>query len=250
MHRIHEGVYALGHLAPSREADWHAAVLAGGEDAVLSARCAASASQIRDGVGPRIDVAIPPSSHRERPGIRFHRALLAPFETTVWQGIPITTPSRTMVDLACHLRPDAEAIEWALRQLQYRRLYDPRLLEFSLHRRPNRILRGLLDGVEPTRSPLEIAFLRRVVERHGLPAPQVNVKVLGFTCDFVWPEALLIVETDGRQHDDPLQRAADRFRDALHSAAGWRTLRYRWPDVHRSAATAAEIMRHWRTRRL
>lgn len=248
--RVHEGVYALGHLAPSREAEWHGAVLAGGPGAVLSYRCAAAAFRIRDSVGSRIDVTIPPGSHRERPGIFLHRAVLEPFEIAEWQGIPITTPSRTMVDLACHLRPDEEAIEWALRQLQYRRHFDPKLLELSLHRRPNRILRQLLRGIEPTRSPLEIAFLRRVVDRHDLPRPDVNARVLGFTCDFVWPEALLIVETDGRQHDDPLQRAADAVRDGIHSAAGWLTLRYRWPDVHQSGATAAEILRHWRMRRL
>ena len=74
------------------------------------------------------------------------------------------------------------------------------------------------------------------------------MRVCGFTCDFVWPEALLIVETDGRQHDDPLQRAADGVRDEIHAQAGYRTLRYRWADVHRSAATAAEIARHWRER--
>jgi hypothetical protein len=157
LHRVHKGVYALGHLAPSREADWHAAVLAGGDGAVLSYRCAATALGIRDGVGPRIDVTIPSGSHRHRPGIFFHRADLAPFEIMTWQGVPITSPARTMVDLACHLRPDEEQIEWALRQLQYRRLFDPKLLELSLHRRPNRVPRGSYRASSPrarhSRSP-------------------------------------------------------------------------------------------------
>jgi hypothetical protein len=250
LHRVHKGVYALGHLAPSREADWHAAVLAGGDGAVLSYRCAATALGIRDGVGPRIDVTIPSGSHRHRPGIFFHRADLAPFEIMTWKGVPITSPARTMVDLACHLRPDEEQVEWALRQLQYRRLFDPKLLELSLHRRPNRVLTQLLQGIEPTRSPLEIAFLHRVVHRHGLPVPQTNVRPVSFTVDFYWPEARLIVETDGRQHDDPGQRAADAVRDELHAAAGLLTLRYRWADVHRHGQTAAEILRHWRIRHL
>src|SRR5688500_18535701 len=83
LHRVHQGVYALGHLAPSREGDWHAAVLACGEDAVLSCRCAATAWGIRDGVGPKIDVTIPPGSHRKRPGIQIHRANLLPFEKEI-----------------------------------------------------------------------------------------------------------------------------------------------------------------------
>src|SRR4051812_11151854 len=64
LHRVHQGVYALGHLAPSRLGDWHAAVLACGPDAVLSNRCAATAWQIRDGVAPKIDVTIPSDQRR------------------------------------------------------------------------------------------------------------------------------------------------------------------------------------------
>jgi very-short-patch-repair endonuclease len=246
LHRVHWGVYALGHIAPSREGDWHAAVLACGPEAVLSGRCAATAWQIRDGVGPRIDVTITPASHRARPGIAIHRCELLPFEKTVWHDIPITSPSRTVVDLAYELR-DEEGIEWALRQLQFRRLFDLKLLEISLQRRPNRTIRRLLAGVEPTRSPLEVAFLHRVVRRHHLPAPEVNVRVEGFLADFFWPEARLIAETDGQQHDQPLQRAADAHRDSIHAAAGYVVRRFRWADVFRHAdRTAAEILDLWR----
>ncbi len=239
--RVHRGVFALGHLAPSRLGDWQAAVLACGEDAALSVRCAATAFRIRDGVGPRIDVTVPSSSHRRRPGIVIHRCDLLPFEVGTWNNIPITSPARTMVDLSHHLE-DPEAIEWAMRQLQFHRLFDHKLLELSNQRRPNRAITRLLTSIEPTLSPLEIAFLHRVVRRHHLPAPEVNERVKGFLADFFWPEARLIVETDGKQHDQPLQRAADAHRDAIHAAAGILVLRYRWADVHRhDARTAAEI---------
>jgi very-short-patch-repair endonuclease len=250
LHRVHLGVFALGHLAPHRLGDWQGAVLACGPDAALSVRCAATAFQIRDGVGPRIDVTVPPWTHRRRPGIAVHRCDLLPFEKGAWNNIPITSPARTMVDLACHLR-DPEAIEWALRQMQFRRLFDLKLLELSLRRRPNRALGGLLAGIEPSRSPLEVAFLHRVVRRHNLPAPRVNERVEGFLADFFWPEARLIVETDGKHHDEPLQRAADEHRDAVHAAAGILVLRYRWTDVHRrDERTARQIRQHWRERHL
>jgi very-short-patch-repair endonuclease len=247
LHRVHEGVFALGHLAPSRLGDWHGAVLACGPDAVLSIRCAATALKIREGVGPTIDVTIPPGSGRRRPGIAIHRAPLPAFEVGTWSNIPITSPSRTMVDLAHHLK-DAEQIEWAMRQLQFQKLFDHKLLELANQRRPNRHITRLLNGFEPTLSPLEIAFLTRVVRRHNLPAPTVNTRVEGFLADFHWPEARLIVETDGKQHDQPLQRAADAHRDAIHEAAGYLVLRYRWTDVHvhheRTAARiAAELSR-------
>ncbi len=248
LHRLHENVLALGHLAPSREGDWHAAVLACGEDAVLSVRCAATAWRIRDGVGPRIDVTIPPGSGRRRPRIAIHRCNLLPFEKTVWRNIPITSPARTLVDLAHELK-DAEATEWAMREMQFRRLFDLKLLELSHHRRPIGHVGRLLAGVEPTRSRLEVAFLHRVVRPYHLPAPEVNERVEGFLADFYWPEARLIVETDGRQHDQPLQRAADAHRDGIHVAAGYLVRRYRWADVFvRPEQTAAEILQLCRLR--
>jgi very-short-patch-repair endonuclease len=179
-----------------------------------------------------------------------HRADLLPFEVGRWRDIPITSPSRTMVDLAHELH-DEEEIEWALRQLQYRRLFDQKLLELSNRRRPNAILGRLLAGIEQTRSPLEIAFLHRVVRLHHLPTPEVNAKVCGYTADFWWPAARLIIETDGKQHDFPLQKAADEARDAIHAAAGILVVRYRWADVHvHHARTAAEIEHHLRLRHL
>jgi very-short-patch-repair endonuclease len=240
LHRVHQGVYALGHLAPNRLGDWMGAVLACGPRAVLSERCAATAFRVRDGVGPRIDVTIPTASYRRRPGIAIHQVDLLPFELDTWHDIPITSPNRTMVDLAHHLK-DPEQIEWAMRQLQFRRLYDHKLLELSNHRRPNKTISRLLRGIQPTRSPLEIAFLHRVVEQHRLPIPEVNARPLTFLVDFFWADQRLIAETDGSQHDDPLQRQADALRDAIHARAGYLTLRYRWRDVRAHQTTAAAI---------
>jgi very-short-patch-repair endonuclease len=248
LHRLHVGVFAVGHLAPSRLGDWHAAVLACGPDAVLSRRCAATAFQIRDGVGPRIDVTLPANQRRRRPGIDVHRANLLMYERGTWNNIPITSPARTLIDLAHELR-DEEGIEWAMREMQFRRLFDRQLLELSNRRRPNRTVTRLLADLAPTRSRLEVDFLHRVVGRHRLPTPEVNVRVDGFLCDFVWPEARLIAETDGAGHDQPLMRAADAHRDNLLGLAGHLVLRYRWADVHRHhARTAAQILQAWRLR--
>lgn len=238
LHRVHKGVYALGHLAPSRLGDWHAAVLACGPGAVLSHRCAATALKIRDAVGPRIDVTIPSTSGRRRPGIAIHHCDLLACEIGTWMRIPITSPSRTMVDLAHELK-DEDAIQWAMRELQYVRLWDRQLLELSNHRRPNRTIARVIDDLPPTRSPLEVAFLTRVVRRHRLPAPECQAKLEGFHVDFLWPEARLVVEVDGKNHDLPLMRQADAIRDAALDAAGYRVLRYRWADIHHHDARTA-----------
>jgi very-short-patch-repair endonuclease len=154
-----------------------------------------------------------------------------------------------MVDLAHELR-DEDRITWALRQLEFTRLYDQKLLELSNQRRPSAVLTRLLRGVEPTLSPLEIAFLTRVVRRHNLPAPEVNARPFGLLVDFWWPDARLIVETDGKHHDLPLQRMADQARDALHEAAGVLTLRYRWVDAHVHDQRTADTIRATLTARM
>lgn len=250
LHRVHVGVYALGHLAPSRLADWHGDVLACGGDALLSIRCAATLLGIRDGVGPRTDVTIPPGSHRRRPGIEVHRSLVLPFERGTFANVPITSPARTLVDLAHHL-DDRDQVEWALREMQFRRLYDFSLLELSNRRRPHRVVAALLQGVAPTGSRLEVAFLNRVVRRHGLAEPVCQAKPLGFRVDFFWEEAMLVVEVDGKNHDQPLMRLADEHRDAALRAAGIEVLRFRWADVHmHHARTAATVRSAWRLRHL
>ena len=243
LHQVHRGVLAVGHLAPSVFGDAHAAVLAGGDGALLSVRWAARLLGIRDGVGPRIDVTIPPSGHRTRPGIAFHRSEVLPFERGTFAQIPITSPARTMVDLAHHLG-ERDGIEWALREMQFRRLYDHRLLELSNRRRPSRFLNALLEDLAPTGSPLEVAFLNRVVRRHGLPEPVSQARPCGFRVDFFWEQALLVVEVDGRNHDEPLMKLADAHRDAILAAAGITVQRYRWADVHVHHERTAWRVRH------
>jgi very-short-patch-repair endonuclease len=249
LHRLHQGVYGIGHLAPSRESQWMAAVLACGPPAWLSDGCAAVAFGFQDSWGPLVEVTIPPDKVRRRQGVRVRRRSLMSWEVTEWWNVPITTPSRTMVDLAHELR-DEDRITWALRQLEFTRLYDQKLLELSNQRRPSAVLTRLLRGVEPTLSPLEIAFLTRVVRRHNLPAPEVNARPFGLLVDFWWPDARLIVETDGKHHDLPLQRMADQARDALHEAAGVLTLRYRWVDAHVHDQRTADTIRATLTARM
>jgi hypothetical protein len=79
---------------------------------------------------------------------------------------------------------------------------------------------------ERTRSRPERRFLRLCSDQ-GLPVPLVNVPLLGYEVDFLWPACRLVVEMDGSHHDDPRIRAADAERDARLVAAGFRVERVR-----------------------
>ena len=105
LHRIHRGVYAVGHRRLSLHGHWMAAVLTAGPGAALSHASAAALWEIRPTAATRIDVSAPTAAGRaKRPGVRIHRTTkLTQHEITEHQAIPVTTPARTLFDLAFSL---------------------------------------------------------------------------------------------------------------------------------------------------
>ena len=221
LHPVWRGVYALGRPALTHRGRWMAAVLACGPGAVGSHMCAGAIWQIVAPVRGPIDVSVPEERHVARPGIRIHRSTeLGPQEVTERHGIPVTTPIRTLIDLATCLDP--AKLEAAVNQADRRDLVDPETLRLALERYPGRgglpALRGLLDrrtfGL--TESELERRFLP-IARAAGLPPPLAQEWVNGFRVDFFWPELGLVVETDGlRYHRTPAQRARPRPRSGTH----------------------------------
>jgi hypothetical protein len=230
LHVVYRGVYALGHEAPTREGNWMAAVLAGGEGAVLSHRDAAALWGIRPSSRPRIDVTTP-RSRRPRPGIQFHRSSLPPDEVTTKDGIPVTTVPRTLFDLAAIMRP--RQLERALNEAEIRHLWDELSLLDLLRRYPRRAgisaVRAILDarnaGAKLLRSDLEVEFLE-FVDAAGFPEPKLNDDVEGFEVDAVWRRERVVVELDSRTfHLTAAAFEQDRERDRILLAAGWRPIR-------------------------
>ena len=107
LHRLHRGVYAVGHRAVSREGRWMAAVLACGDGAVLSHMSAAALWELLRPVDGRVDVSTPARSGRaRRVGIHLHRCTtLTSGSITERSGIPVTTPARTIEDLEGEVAP-------------------------------------------------------------------------------------------------------------------------------------------------
>ena len=229
LHRIHRGVYAVGHSALPARAHWMAAVLACGDGAVLSHTAAGAHHQLRASSASRVDVTVPRrSGSRHQHGIRLHRSgRLTPEDVTVRDGIPITTVARTLLDLADVLqRP---ALKRAIDEAEYLRLLDMTAVIAAVDRNPGRRGARLLEvakgPLELTKSALEDRFLA-LVERHGLPRPKAGARIEGYEVDFYWPEANLIVELDGfAAHGTRSRFESDRLRDRRLWQAGKRTVR-------------------------
>jgi very-short-patch-repair endonuclease len=230
LHRLMRGVYAAGHTRISLRARWMAAVLACGPGAVLSHRAAATLWELRATPSGPIDVTAP--SRHNIPGIRCHwvRSLHAD-DVTVIDGIPVTSLSRTLLDLAEILGP--QQLRTSIEAAQRRDLLSIDALDAVIARNPGRhglkplrkALGELRDEAPWTQSELERGFLE-LIRAAGLPEPQTNVVVDGFVVDFFWPEHNLIVEVDGyRYHRTRRSFEDDRRRDAKHTVAGRRAVR-------------------------
>jgi very-short-patch-repair endonuclease len=248
---LHRGVYAVGHRVLTVEGQWMAAVLAGGNDAVLSHASAAAVWDLRPVGAGAIHVTVPGDPGRKRrAGIRMHRsATLRADDTTTRREIPITTPARTLIDLATMLK--GRPLEQALDRAEQLRLVDFADLAARIEARPGRpgspalqaMLARYTAGSTFTRSELEERFLA-LCDRHRLPRPNVNTRIEGKECDFVWRDARLIVEVDGYAfHRSPSAFEDDRERDVVLSLAGWRVLRFTWSQVTRRPAWVARALR-------
>jgi hypothetical protein len=249
------GVYAVGHPLLGPNGAFMAAVL-GVPGGVLSHRSVAALWGIRRTSRAVVDVTTPRKAH-PRPGIAVHRVRYLPAEdVTSTSGIPCTTVARTILDLAGTL--DAKALERAIDQAEYLRIFDLRALEATMSRAGRRpglsLLHALLTqphfAQETTRSELENRFLE-LCARANLPTPRVNAWVAldgsdgaGHEVDFLWSDQRLIVETDGhRAHGTRLAFERDRRRDQDLLLAGWRVVRFTWRQVSGDPAGVAARVR-------
>lgn len=254
LRRVHQGVYAVGHVPQTEETRYMAAVLACGPEAVLSHRSAAGLLGLREDGRTRIDVTAPGRRGRAPRGIAAHRhGSLTATDRTEVEGIPCTSVARTLLDFA------GVAPVWELRQVigeaEVLRALDHaevrRLIKRSRGRRGVARLRMLLDEIHPqtkrTRSEMERLFLRMCAAA-GLPEPEVNVWLgVGdgqLQPDFLWRDAGQIVEADSRRfHDTDSAFKSDRRREQRLQLAGWRVSRCTWWEIEREPSRLAETIR-------
>ena len=246
LHSLWRGVYAVGRPDVSERGRLMGAVLKCGPAALVSHRSAASVwglSHRREG----IDVVVPYCEPRHPRGIRVHRRLDLGEEHRRWiDGLPVTDPVSTLVDVACG---SSEAVLGRMiREADRLDLVDPVSLRAALdscHRRPGvGRLRSLLDSetFSLADSELEQRFLH-LVHAAGLPMPETQAWVNGFRVDFYWPELGLVVETDGlRYHRTASQQRTDRLRDQAHTVAGLTHLRFTAAQIRHEPQRAMKTL--------
>jgi very-short-patch-repair endonuclease/predicted transcriptional regulator of viral defense system len=258
--RIHRGVYAVGHGRLTLRGHWMAAVLAYGQDAVLSHRSAAALHGIRPDNRPKSDVTVPGRSARSRSRIDVHASTtLTAADVTTIDAIPCTSLARTLLDLAEVV--NRRAVEKAINQAEVLRIFDLRAVHEVLSRAAGRrgasVLRSVLadyGGPTLTKQELEERFLA-LCRAARLPQPEVNAWItlgdgIAYKIDFLWRRERLAVETDGwESHGTRQAFENDRRRDRLLSLAGWTVVRFTWRDVERQPdEVTTTLARLWSAR--
>jgi hypothetical protein len=256
LHRLFRGVYAVGHPGIGERGRLRAASLACGTGAVVSHRSAAALLRLID-KGPRvIDVLAPGTRGRTIDGIHLHRVRAPrPDEVGTVAGIPCTSPSRTLVDLASVVG------DWTLRsafeRAAQRRCLDIPAIESAIDpgRRGVGSLRALVEAWRQAapltkkgrlKSPLEAKVLPLLTQRH-LPIPLLNAPVTiasgRIEVDFLWPDYRFVLEADSRDfHGTHLAFERDRWRDRELMRAGYTVLRVTSRQAEREAAAVADTI--------
>lgn len=213
------------------------------------------------GLAPRdtltVSVTVPVRRSNRFHSVVVHESTdLAANETTWIEGIPVTDPPRTLVDLATVASKYelADLVDESVR----RRLttYDAtatRLESIARKGKPGVVkLRSVLEArqskAKETDSNLEIRVLR-LLANYGLPEPSTQfrppwLRAINGRVDFAYVEEQVIVEADSKRwHDSPEAFQRDRERDNLAQIAGWTILRFTWSDMTERPSYVAATVR-------
>lgn len=256
LRRLHLGVYLLGHLRGTLEperAPVMAAVLACGPGTLLSHVHGGWLWNLNDRPPRSWPVDVLMSDGRtpaRRPGIRAHRpGRLHPGDASSVDGVPVTSPGRTLCDLATVL--SRRELESAVARAERHELIDAAELRKLVARQHGvagaPLLRAVLEqdgGPAFTRSEAERRFLD-LVRTSRLPEPEVNVRVHGYEIDFLWRDQGIAVEVDGfAYHSSRRSFASDRRRDAELLDARIIVIRVTWEQIaHEPTATMVTLAR-------
>lgn len=259
--RIRHGSYAT-----RRAAEWardnprrthalqvHAAMDAVGRGAVASHESAAVMHDIAlfKHPGDTVALTFPPGQRSgSRPGVAWHTATLPPKHVATMYGVPVTSPVRTVVDLARTL-PFMEAVVVTDSAMHGQLASPPELLGML------ELFKGLPGSPQARRafefaSPNAESVLescgRVILAEHGVEAPEVQYSIAGpgyrYHVDLCWPRYKTIVEFDGMvkyETRKDIRRQYDR--DQHLRDAGYQVIHVTWHEIFRTPELVAERIR-------
>jgi very-short-patch-repair endonuclease len=232
--RWHRGVYLVGPL----ETPWSramAAVLAYGGGALLSHHPSGVLWTLRPPPAKTLHVTVVGRDARGRDGIRVHRVRhLHQADVTRRLGIPVTSPARTLLDVAAD-GPQRD-VDRAVDEARVHRLVtdhslDEQCSRYPSHRGVPALRRAMNTEPRLTRSEAERRLLE-LIRVARLPEPRTNVRIGRHEVDFLWPVHRLVVEVDGYAfHSERSSFERDRRRDAALTLAGYRVIRITWRQI-------------------
>jgi very-short-patch-repair endonuclease len=201
LHRLHRGVYGVGHLAISRQGRYLAGVLACGEGAMISHGSAAWVWGLSPTWLQIPEVTIPSRGHN-RAGIQIHHStILEEEDRSEFEGIPVTSVSRTLLDSGA-MQSDKQ-LERMVEKAERMGLLDTGAIDSLIvrsgrHAGRKRLRRAMALYLDPviSRARTERAFLD-IVKRAKLPRPAINIFVAGHEIDAYWEQERFAVELDG-----------------------------------------------------
>ena len=240
LHPSLPGVYAVGHDAPSVEADLAAAILYAGPGAMLSHGTAAWWWGLIENRPSTIHVSTARRC-RSRRGIKVHQRRST--ERAWHKRLPVTTVAQTLLDFAA--RASLNRVRTVMATAEYQGLLDiDEVQGMPGHGRPGSAkLRTALKRHQPrlayARSPVEVTLFA-ICEARGIELPEVNARVAWWTVDFLWRKQGVVVEVDPYgNHHTPAQVDRDRRKDLALRAAGLAVNRYSRDQVEQAAEQVA-----------
>lgn len=247
LHRVHRGVFAVGHCVLASSGLEAAALLYAGDGTVLTHDSAAALW----GLAPTpsfVVVTVIGRHVRSRPGLCVHQVKALDLrDLRIHQGFPVTSPARTLIDCAA----GGLALDRLLNEARVLKLVTDSEIQRAMERCPGRkgvkALRTLLEAEQDsgfTRSEAE-RILTRIVKDSGIERPIFNTYVEGVEVDAYWPAHNLVIEVDGYQTHGHYQAfGRDRAKANRLVSAGFVVLRFTWHQLtQRPMQVVAELAR-------
>ena len=244
---LYDGVYRVAGAPATWRSGLRAATLAAGTGAALSHRSATAIYELPSGQRDLIELTCVRWSRTRRPCLVVHESRrLTSRDVQHVDGIPVTTPERTILDLAA-IFPSANYLEFVVQAARRKRLLTYESTKETFDRHARRGLKGVaavrqvLDRWNPDSRPTESemeTMLLQVLRRSGLPEPATQFDVFDLAGRFVartdaaYPAARIAIEYDSKQeHSDEFQVARDARRRNQLQAAGFSVLSVRHADL-------------------